>query len=54
MRKEDNFLVANRAPVTVQNDNTDTNDTIKAPPVSLITVSIPVQFQITNVTRLGL
>jgi hypothetical protein len=34
---------------TIQSDNTDTNDTLKAPPVSLITVSIPVQFQITNV-----
>jgi hypothetical protein len=44
-----NFLVGNRAPATVQNDNADTNDTLKAPPVSLITVSIPVQFQITNV-----
>jgi regulator of protease activity HflC (stomatin/prohibitin superfamily) len=48
--KEDNFLVGNRAPVTVQNENADTNDTLKAPPVSLISVSIPVQFQITNVT----
>ena len=48
--KEENFLVANRAPVTVQNDNAGTNDTLKAPPVSLISVSIPVQFQITNVT----
>jgi membrane protease subunit HflK len=48
--KEDNFLVANRAPVTVQNDGAGTNDTLKAPPVSLISVSIPVQFQITNVT----
>ena len=49
--KEDNFLVANRAPVTVQNDNADANNTLKAPPVSLISVSIPVQFQITNVTE---
>ncbi len=47
--KEDNFLVGNRAPVTIQNENADTNDTLKAPPVSLISVSIPVQFQITNV-----
>jgi membrane protease subunit HflK len=47
--KEDNFLVGNRAPATVQNDNADTNSTTKAPPVSLISVSIPVQFQITNV-----
>ena len=48
--KEDNFLVANRAPVTVQTDDAGTNDTLKATPVSLISVSIPVQFQITNVT----
>ncbi len=47
--KEENFLVGNRAPVTVQDANADTNNTLKAPPVSLITVSIPVQFQITNV-----
>src|SRR5471032_2914194 len=47
--QEQNFLVGNRATATVQTDNTDTNDTLKAPPVSLITVSIPVQFQITNV-----
>jgi regulator of protease activity HflC (stomatin/prohibitin superfamily) len=47
--KEDNYLVGNRAPVTIQNDSGDTNDTLKAPPVSLISVSIPVQFQITNV-----
>jgi regulator of protease activity HflC (stomatin/prohibitin superfamily) len=48
--KEDNFLVANSAPVTIQNGGVGTNDTLKAPPVSLISVSIPVQFQITNVT----
>jgi regulator of protease activity HflC (stomatin/prohibitin superfamily) len=47
--QEQNFLVANRTTATVQNENADTNDTLKAPPVSLITVSIPVQFQITNV-----
>ncbi|MGO8835958.1 MAG: protease modulator HflK [Limisphaerales bacterium] len=47
--KEDNFLVGNHAPVTVQNENADTNDLLKAPPVSLIAVSIPVQFQVTNV-----
>ena len=47
--KEENFLVGNRAPVTIPDANTDTNNTLKAPPVSLITVSIPVQFQITNV-----
>jgi membrane protease subunit HflK len=47
--KEENFLVANREPATIKDANTDTNDTLKAPPVSLITVSIPVQFQINNV-----
>jgi regulator of protease activity HflC (stomatin/prohibitin superfamily) len=47
--KEDNFLVGNHESVTIQNDSDDTNDTLKAPPVSLITVSIPVQFQITDV-----
>ena len=47
--KEVNFLVGNRATATVQNEDGDTNDTLKAPPVSLISVSIPVQFQITNV-----
>src|SRR5271154_1751890 len=41
--QEQNFLVG------VQDENVDTNDTLKAPPVGLITVSIPVQFQITNV-----
>jgi regulator of protease activity HflC (stomatin/prohibitin superfamily) len=46
--KEENFLVGNRASVTVQNENAGTNSTLKAP-VGLITVSIPVQFQITNV-----
>ncbi|HEY1717932.1 MAG TPA: SPFH domain-containing protein [Verrucomicrobiae bacterium] len=47
--KEVNFLVGNRATATVESQNGDTNDTLKAPPVSLISVSIPVQFQITNV-----
>ncbi len=47
--RERNFLVGNRRPILVQGENADTNDTFKAPPVSLITVSIPVQFQITNV-----
>jgi membrane protease subunit HflK len=47
--QEQNFLVGNRTTATVQNEDADTKDTLKAPPVSLITVSIPVQFQITNV-----
>jgi len=44
--KEENFIVANRALVTSQ---TSTNNNNKAQAVGLITVSIPVQFQITNV-----
>jgi len=47
--KEDDFLVGTRESITITNDTGDTNDLLKAPPVSLITVSIPVQFQITNV-----
>jgi modulator of FtsH protease HflK len=47
--KEENFLVANREAVTITNETADTNDLLKAPPVSLITVSIPVQFQINDV-----
>jgi len=47
--KEENFLVGNRVLETVQNENEDTNNAVKTPPVNLITISIPVQFQITNV-----
>ncbi len=47
---ETNFLVGNRESITVNNENADASDTFRAPPVSLINVSIPVQFQITNVT----
>lgn len=46
--KEENFLVGNRAAVTVA--NAGTNDSTSAKSVGLITVSIPVQFQITNIT----
>lgn len=46
--KEENFLVGNRAAVTTP--TTDTNGTANAKSVGLITVSIPVQFQITNIT----
>ena len=44
--KEENFLVANRE----QNFPQSTNDAAakRTPPVSLLTVSIPIQFQITN------
>jgi regulator of protease activity HflC (stomatin/prohibitin superfamily) len=45
--KEENFLVANRETTSVG----VTNEVGKrVPPVSLLTVSIPVQFQITNLT----
>ena len=47
--KENNFLVGNRAPATVKTRNAETNDLFIAPPVGLIDVSIPGQFQITNV-----
>ena len=48
--KEENFLVAKRATVTSASAVNGTNDSAKAQAVGLITVSIPVQFQITNVT----
>jgi len=44
---EENFLVGNRATARVA--DTGTND-VSAKPVGLITASIPVQFQITNIT----
>jgi len=44
--KEENFIVGNRAPVTTAG----TNAAASPKPVGLITVSIPVQFQITNIT----
>jgi regulator of protease activity HflC (stomatin/prohibitin superfamily) len=47
--KEENFIVANRALVTSQTADNGTNDSPKAQAVGLITVSIPIQFQITNV-----
>ncbi|MEY4917263.1 MAG: hypothetical protein RL616_1176 [Verrucomicrobiota bacterium] len=48
--KEENFLVANRATVTSATASSGTNDAAKAQTIGLITVSIPIQFQITNVT----
>jgi modulator of FtsH protease HflK len=52
---EQNFLVATRVSATVENDTSADTETLdralKAPPVSLITVSIPIQFQITNVMQ---
>ena len=52
---EQNFLVATRAAVTPENEMPGEGDVmeqaLKAPPVSLVTVSIPIQFQITNVMQ---
>lgn len=45
--KEENFLVANRNEMT--SSTNDAESAKSAPPVSLLTVSIPVEFQITNV-----
>ena len=47
--KEIDFLVGNPATATVTNLSTEADSALKAPPVSLIDISIPVQFQITNV-----
>lgn len=47
--KEENFVVGNRAPITTS--EAGTNDASSAKPIGLITVSIPVQFQITNITE---
>jgi len=49
--KEQNFLVGTTEQAALQKDNGDTNDTLKTPPVSLISISIPIQFQITNVLQ---
>jgi membrane protease subunit HflK len=53
--KEQNFLVATHLSATVENETPDemnvSDRALKAPPVSLITVSIPIQFQITNVMQ---
>lgn len=46
--KEENFLVGYRAPAPAA--DVGTNEAASSKPVGLITVSIPVQFQITNIT----
>jgi membrane protease subunit HflK len=48
--KEVNFLVANHAAGASAPADASTNDTAKIQSVGLISVSIPIQFQITNVT----
>ena len=47
--EDKNFLVANREPVSSESSTNDA-DGKRPPPVSLLTVSIPVQYQITNLT----
>jgi membrane protease subunit HflK len=47
--KEQNFLVGTTEPGTLAGENGETNHSLKTPPVSLIAISIPIQFQITNV-----
>jgi regulator of protease activity HflC (stomatin/prohibitin superfamily) len=47
--KEVNFLVGNREPATIAAPADAASDRLKVAPVGLIDISIPVQFQITNV-----
>ena len=47
--KEVNFMVGNREPATITNAAATGADRLKVAPVGLIDISIPVQFQITNV-----
>jgi modulator of FtsH protease HflK len=53
--KEQNFLVATRSSPMMESETSSgseaSDQAFKAPPVSLITVSIPIQFQITNVMQ---
>jgi regulator of protease activity HflC (stomatin/prohibitin superfamily) len=46
--KEDNFLVANRGPASIQTTNDSNRQT---PPVSMLTGTVPVQYTITNLTQ---
>jgi regulator of protease activity HflC (stomatin/prohibitin superfamily) len=50
--KEDNFLVANRVPASAEDSNTNNVDggSRRTPPVSLVTGTIPVQYQITDLS----
>ena len=48
---EQNFLVANRSSVTNLDFGNDTNSDANVQAVGLITVSIPVQYQIVNITN---
>ena len=46
---EVNFLVGNRQPATLTNQTASSRDQVKMAPIGLIDISIPIQFQITNV-----
>ena len=46
---EVNFLVGNRQPATLTNQTGNRRDLVKMAPIGLIDISIPIQFQITNV-----
>ncbi|HXR47943.1 MAG TPA: protease modulator HflK [Candidatus Limnocylindrales bacterium] len=46
---EVNFLVGNRQPATITNQTANSGDLVKMAPIGLIDISIPIQFQITNV-----
>lgn len=48
VKEEVNYLVANRQEA---NATTDSSSTRKVPPVSLLTTSIPIQYQVTNITE---
>ncbi len=50
--QEQNFLVGTAEPNQLTQANPDqdeTNDTLRTPPVSLVSVSIPIQYQVTNI-----
>src|SRR5579859_1090158 len=46
---EVNFLVGNRAPATITNQIANDSNLMKVAPLGLIDISIPVQYQVTNV-----
>lgn len=50
VKEEVNYLVANRGETNSALTATDNSNAKKVPPVSLLTTSIPIQFQITNIT----
>lgn len=48
--KEENMLVASHEPVSAGSTNSTSTTGKKTPPVNMLSVSIPVQFQVTNLT----